>query len=724
MGLRLAMAALSGLLACASEGDGKPGDIDGGTGLLVLSPSALTFEALAGDTQAIDAGKVQISWSHEAVAGAIVEPTPGEQQPPWLQTDLAVTKNPLSLTLTVNVRPEAMPAAVGRYETKVRITTRDEDGAPLAHTDLPVALDVIGDAVASPNPVTVQWPRSGEVPPTKITIIHDARVRVLSVKSDAAWLNADLAGDEVTLTGTATANGLGVGTHSARVTITSSFAGRTRTLVVPVTGKVLSALSGPAQMDLVVTGQTRSEELVLRGTYGQEYAGITVAVQADVPWISTPASLVTGTTDNLSVSIVRDRLASLPNGVHKGNVTITGAGIPPFTVPVTLTLRLPEAHFVGPVVFTDTSASDHVIARGEGFTKEMKVWVGEREVGVRYVSETEIRFVPGVQPAGEHPVVVENRLGVRREGAAVRVFEPPNLGPGSLPVTLDTANSLLASSRGVVFMVAPRFTGMGTPAVIQRFVWDPTTRAWTRTQYFYSNLFAAVLTPDERTLVVLTATHLLLVDPDTMVEKESIPMPDLKRPPDSLRCLAVTSDGLVVIAKIQLAYSLRRREFLPMPAITADMDRIIGSRDGSRIRFCSGSDLANASFSYYDASTGTSVKTTTVRFCDWGPYSRHAERALSGHFLLSGDLAVTYQFDSVSSDRSDFSPDAQRVYGSCSGLDGGNVCVYDISDPVNVRRLDPIPFEPGNKASAFVAEPHGDYVFVVSGKAFYAINVK
>ena len=88
-------------------------------------------------------------------------------------------------------------------------------------------------------------------------------------------------------------------------------------------------------------------------------------------------------------------------------------------IPASLNLRLPEIHFVAPVAFSDTVASDFVIARGQGFDDPNAVLklAGNTVSSPTLVTDTEIRFIPGARTAGSYQVEVPNQLGFTRDKA-------------------------------------------------------------------------------------------------------------------------------------------------------------------------------------------------------------------------------------------------------------------------------------------------------------------
>ena len=130
----------------------------------------------------------------------------------------------------------------------------------------------------------------------------------------------------------------------------------------------------------------------------------------------------------------------------------------------------------------------------------------------------------------------------------------------------------------------------GTPSAVQRFTYDSGTAQWTRTEHHYTNPFDIALTPDESTLLVLTDTQLLLVNPQEMTTTKTV---DLPAPVSGQsRQLAVMNNGLVIIQALGKAYSLRTDSFVSVAGLISD-GGISASRDGSRAIFGAGAECSS-----------------------------------------------------------------------------------------------------------------------------------
>jgi hypothetical protein len=481
-------------------------------------------------------------------------------------------------------------------------------------------------------------------------------------------------------------------------------------------------LEGPAMLGFLVNASTTEIGLSSwRATITT--SALPVRAATDVPWIAV-SDVTRADADNLVLAIPREQIGGLENGVYQGTVTLTSpeADVRPLRIPVTLTLRLPEVHFVSPVAFTDTAETDYVVVRGEGFgdpAAALRIGAGAAARGTE-VSDTEIRMVPGAIAAGAFEVSAVNQLGLPRATATLRVAEPPSFSRASVEAPLGLQEELLPSSGGLVFTSVCYFCGGvvpgGTPSTVQRFAYEPESGVWSRTKYDYPELYGVAFSPGENSLLVLTRTDLRIVDPSTMTTQETISLPF--NVGATARQMAVTNDGLVLIAALDQAYSLRERRFLSIPGLSGGGVGIAGSRDGSRAFFGSANFPETFPYRYYDASTGKIVVSQTRNHYSRGVYTRHAERALTNSYLLDGSLKMLALL-AVDSHTGDLSPEGERAYGH----EAGKLRIWDVSDPQQLRELPAI--DVGRDDLARVAtHPHGGFVFVAGQTQFHVIDMR
>jgi hypothetical protein len=251
---------------------------------------------------------------------------------------------------------------------------------------------------------------------------------------------------------------------------------------------------------------------------------------------------------------------------------------------------------------------------------------------------------------------------------------------------------------------------------VQRFTYDSGTAQWTRTEHSYTKLFDIALSPDESTLLVLTETQLLLVNPQDMTTTRTVDLPAAVS--GQSRQLAVMNDGLVIIQFLRKAYSLRADNFVTVAGLISD-GGISASRDGSRAIFGEPSNGHDVAYRYYDASTGNVVISATLDHYLRGAYSRHAEKALVNNLLVDANLAVLGLLP-ISSSTGALRADGNRAYGLDSA---GALRIFDVSGPPPFAELAPVAL--GVTTAARVAtDPRGNAVFVISEGKFFVVDVR
>jgi hypothetical protein len=720
------MVALSALLfGCGGGGGGGGGGGSSATDLH-LSASSVDFSTLQGEA-AGETKNVQIIWSSPRVAGVAVGTLPGQSLPAWLQVSATGNASPVSLHLT-RAPNGNVP---GKYSTTLRVVSGDSSANILESVDLAVSMDVAPMPSVSPTPVNLSWVESEQPASRQLSATHDARVLLVGSSVDVPWLNLSASGDTLTLAGNAQSQSQVPGALAGNVTATFSFGGRQTNVTVPIAATVTKALSGPAQIAPEVNASTTSPALAFGATVATATAAaVPFTASTGVPWL-TAASGTTGSPNNLALTLQSTELNSMANGTYTATITITSSApnVSSLQIPVSFKLRLPEVHFVAPVAFTDTVASDTVIVRGQGFDDPNAVLklAGNAVSSPTLVNDTEIRFVPGARLANDYQVEVTNQLGFSRDKANLRVTDPPAYANFSMGTTVGFQARVISSPiNGVVFTQKCFFcsggTIPGTLSTVQRFAFDSGTGNWTSTQHTYTNLYDIALTPDESSLIVLTDTQLLLVDPLTMATSKTVSLPATFS--GISRQLAVMNNGLVIIqALIGKAYSLRTGLFVDVNGLSVASGGIQASRDGSRAIFGAPVNDGTVAYRYYDASTGNVVISATSEHYQSGAYSRHAERAFVNGFFLDANLAKLGTFATgITSISGDISPAGNRIYSvDFSGSSPYPLRIFDVTSNTSTELT---PISTGStKIGQVAADPHGGFVFFVGEDKFVVFAV-
>lgn len=719
----------AGSSAGASGHGGSAGNGTGGSSIVNpagsngrdvrLGSTSVSFVALEGDSSA-ETQQVDVAWSALNVVYFGVAMPPGENPPSWLGTEISGKTPPVKLVLT----RRGNPGPVGHYGTVLRVGTTDARGNVLDYATLAVSLDVVAAPTLSLPQLDTTWVESEGPAAMSFTIAHAPEQEVSDVTVDVPWLTLSRTADTVQIQGNAATQALAAGSYTGHVTVNLSLGGHTSSLVLPVTAAVTRALSGPAQLGLEVRGSTTEADL------GALRASVSTALQpstplhasTDAPWLS--AALGAGSNE-LALTVSKASLATLANGTYTASVTVSAgqSNVAPLQIPFTLRVQLPEMRFVAPVAFSDTVASDYVIARGAGLddpTASLRL-AGAAVADATLVSDTEIRFVPGERAAGEYVVDVPNALGLTRASAKLRVVDPPAFESQFLAADLGLQEDLIATSTNLFFTSMCSMCGGivsgGTSSTLQRFAYDAGAKAWSVQSFNYPDLYTIALGPDETSLFVLTKQDLRVVDPISMQTLQTIALPSSIS--GSVRELGITNDGLVIIDALHKAYSLIDQRFVDLPGVGMG-NGLASSRDGSRVFFGEATNSGNVPYRYYDATDGKIVLSTNCNHYSRGTYSRHAERAMTNSYLLDGSLAMLMNALPVSSHVGDLSPDGKRVYG----FDAGKLRIFDVSNPQHLAELTPVDLETKDTNARSATHPHGSFVFVAAQHGLHVVDVR
>lgn len=725
--LALIIATVAAVSACGGGGGSSGGGAV--TTDLHLSSSSVAFSAFASEP-ASETKSVQIIWSSPRVAGVAIGVPTGQTLPSWLGVSTQGNSSPVTLFLTRTVNGN-IP---GPYSATIRVVSGDINANPIETVDLAVSLEVVAMPTVSPNPVNLSWVESEQPASRQLTATHDSRVQLAGSSVDVNWLDLSSNGDTLTIAGNAQSQSRMPGPLSGNLTATFSFGGRQSNVTVPIAATVTKALSGPGQISPEVNASTTGAGLAgLSATIATAtQAAVPFTASTGVPWL-TAGSGTTGSPNNLALTLQSSQLSSMANGTYTATIIITTAtpNISSLQIPVSLNLRLPEVHFVAPVAFSDTTASDTVIVRGQGFNDPNAVLklAGNTVNSPTLVNDTEIRFIPGARTAGTYEAEVTNQLGFTRGKANLRVADPPTYATTSLDAAIGFQTRVISSPiNSAVFTQKCFFCTInlsiaGTPSTVQRFAFDSAGGTWTRTEQAYTNLYDIALTPDESSLIVLTDAQLLLVNPSTMATTKTVPLPSTFS--GISRQLAVMNNGLVIIHALNKAYSLRTDSFVPISGLISN-GGIQASRDGSRAIF--GTPI-NPPFSdayrYYDASTGTVVISGTNQHYASGAYSRHAEKALVNNLVVDASLALFGTSLPIFSSAADISPDGNRVYGLDFGTNATPppLRAFNVSG-TSFTELTPISLTGLSGLAQVAFDPRGNALFVVSEGKFFVLDLR
>ena len=284
-----------------------------------------------------------------------------------------------------------------------------------------------------------------------------------------------------------------------------------------------------------------------------------------------------------------------------------------------------------------------------------------------------------------------------------------DVGPQNRVVS-SPINGVVFSSRAY-FVDSFESPPVGNSSVIQRFAYQAGTQQWTRTEHAYPQLFDFAFSPDESLLLVLTASDLRIVDPESMQTLDTYPLP---RSPDGFaRQLGVLNNGLVFIEGAHLVFSLRTRTWVDFPLYQTD-GGMMASRDGSRALI----GQSGSAYSYIDASTNAIVVSPNSQpFYCCGVISRHGSVALINEYVLDvdGDVLGTLPTTGFVGD---LSPDGRRAYGH--DFQSGALRSFDLTTGPPFTELTPIMYPPqiAGDIGLIAVDPAGRVVFKITENYF------
>ncbi|HUK01504.1 MAG TPA: hypothetical protein VLW26_04420 [Steroidobacteraceae bacterium] len=713
---------LSAALAACGGGDAGGGGGGGGGGTsLSLDTTALSFHAFTYDqTQATQT--IHVSWSGSAVAGYVVGTLPGEMLPTWLSVTAQGNSSPSSIIVSL-VGATTIP---GHYSTTLRVATGDINANVLKTADFTVSLDVVATPSVSPQAGTLTWVESEQPAAQTFSATWDPGVQFTGASVDVPWLTASVNGGTVTVSGNAQSQTVAAGPATGTLHTTFTYGGQEHTVDTPLSGTVTRALSGPAQIALEVNASTGLADLAgFRATISSATQNaLQISAQSDAPWLAASGGM-TGAANNVSLALDTTSLQQLADGMHAATITITAPGnISALQIPVVLNVRLPEVQFVAPVAFSDTVATDYVIVRGHGLNDPAAhlQLAGQPISGGTVVSDSEVRFVPGARAAGSYVVQAANNLGLTRSSASLRVADPPNYSNYSLSVVLGSQEHIVSSPiNAMVFSAACAFVScytIGDPSVVHRFIYDAASGTWTTDETAFTNLIDIALSPDESTLLVLTSTQLLQLDPATMSPVHpAVTLPTFPPGNFSGNLLAVLNDGLVIVGQTY-GFDLTTQQFVDVAGLASYFT--YASRDGSRAINGDAVNNGSVAYRYFDASTNSVVMSDTRLYLVQAEYDRHATKAVVSANVFDADLNLLGPLQ-ASSYIGDISPDGTRFYNPDFTLQ--EIHVFDLTTS-GFPELTPILAPNMAPDDRIVLDPRGQAAFATEPNKFVVIDLR
>lgn len=414
----------------------------------------------------------------------------------------------------------------GTYSDTLTFTARRPNGQ--RSVGYAVTYTVIAGLSVTPATSTYAHIKGADAEPTpanarSLTIASGNRSWVAS--SDQSWLVLGATeGTGGTLGFSIDRDLLDLGASVAHVTVDNLPTGESRSVTVTVNTRAPRLVVSPSAATATVDGL--STELVAQLSVTDEIGGSSDPVSwsvasVNVPWLAaTPASGTTLPTATVDLKVVPAQLDSLANGQHAATVRlnyVNGDSNGYVDVPLTMTLAMPKVRYVAPYTAA-AGVAGTVVVRGENLDTAPVdlVTIDGQGVTVTYVSPTELRLAHAGLAAGSHPVKAGNALGAQAPTKDLVALADPGYAYSAIDSPHRKKRLVPDFERGYIYVVdeedrdLERYRQVAGAWVGERL----TTPA---------NVNDLALSPDGKTLVMLTDTHLLEADasqtPLTWVQK-------------------------------------------------------------------------------------------------------------------------------------------------------------------------------------------------------------
>jgi hypothetical protein len=605
------------LVACGGGGGGGGGGTSSNLpniGDLSVSPSSISFEVEAGGALP---GTI---WStvefHDPRVYEVVIGAPGDQSlPAWIDIFLSGSSSPMSLSLRVkntNLSP-------GEYTTTVRVATRyvSPNGAAFLDVrDIPVTLNVRPAVTLSASTGTLLLDRNEPAAPGSQSVniafsggTPSSWTASVSYVSGSDWLTVTRSGDALNVQ----PGSLPPGQYQADIEINYTVGGLTKTSTIPVTYVVNSAITAPGSIAFAIDGSSTVSSLSNAITIGSNTAGgaspdMSWSASVDQPWLTlSPASGVTGGSNNMMLSLVASELEKMGSGSHAATVTITtnAPSVAPRTVPVTLNFNLPTASYVAPYIAT-AGVPGTAIVRGSGFNSlpNPAVKIGAASAAsVTRISDTELRIKYDAITSGSgypyaQPVHIENALGLQMTRAQLVTVDPTSYATTRIDSPGEKTNVLYNGERKDIY------AGNLTNKTLERYRYNG--GGWTKSVLSLPGINrsptqAIAISPDGRLIAAFDNDHLYVVNLATFTVEKTVTF--APRFANWLGSIAFANNGKILAADTNQWSGVQIYDVLTDTTTTSPSQfllwgpQLIAPVDGSRVLIAS----AGGGAGMYDA---------------------------------------------------------------------------------------------------------------------------
>jgi len=693
---------------------------------LGASPANVVLSAPEG----VAAPPQQISLSNNAGANWTSSITYQGTASGWLALTPATAATQGDQTVTFNASALNAP---GAYTATVQFTAGNRTRS------VPVTYNVVPNLGLSQSTVTLTAVTGQAAPPT------GASVNVTAASATAfatavsygpgatGWLATTGASATGTLGLVPQTVALTPGTYRATVTLAPTV-GTPVIVTVDYTLAPSALTFAPGNPTFTVNRASTATAQFLERTIavGDTGAPLTWVANTSVPWLTvTPAG---SSGQNAVLTLVPSALETVRNGTHQVGVRFTYNG--PSVVNqqhellVDLTLSLPTIEYAMPYV-AYLNEDKEIVVRGSGFDQPggaALTFDGTVAATVEVLSDTQLRVTPPaaeVASASRPRLAIANELNLDRSNAELVVRAKPAYGNQELvnsDIYLSTGWRVLYDAERDLVFGSRSFSSdqpWATLDSVMKFALDPTgVTPPTFTFKQYPFLHDIALSPDGRTLYVLTSTQLHFADPVTFNELRSpVPVPSS----GMAGRMAVVNDGRILMPHLS-------RFYLPQTNRFEEIDEPLGeglmevSADGSRVAFQSfGISSGLARLGTFDTVRDEFQFATEERVHQVLSLSRSGTLIAAGGEVLNTDLALygaTAPPDAGYFSR--LSPAGDRLY-ALGFSHPTQVLTFDTSAAVTpFPALAPVdvPFA----ASSMGISLNGEHVFIISQGTFFVVE--
>lgn len=473
-----------------------------------------------------------------------------------------------------------------------------------------------------------------------------------SVSSDQSWLTpSQTAGTgPATIQFNADPTGLAPGTHTGILRVHDSVTRADLDVVVTLIVSAPKLVVSPDPLTFSITGDTTMAQLSKTLSLSDEAGGIYAALGADwqlqsldAPWIAsvTPTSGTSAPAASATVTLDDAEVANLAAGTHSGSVTFTyttaDAQTGTATVPVAVTMNLPQTQWIGPGVVYDDQQFE-VVLRGSGFSGSATrtVWFDAIQATGTVISDSEIRVTYPPLSTGEVQVRVENVLGLATSSARLFVQSGAMLPAGLMNSPGKVDRAFFDNERQVLYGINKNAQRLERVAL--------QSNAWTMLPALpIPALQDAAIASDGRTLVAVTdGEGIYTLD---LESPGAMPAPVLQSSVFFRHIVFTNWNTALVITGVHgsgfspaYLYDASTKELDPAPAAPGWIPAFYfgnpaGSDDGRRLLIAQNGVTPAPPLHVYNSSTGAMENTPLM-----GPHNMPSLNRDASRFSLNGAI--------------------------------------------------------------------------------------